>query len=828
MSIETDFSKGNAAVRSGDAALAIDFYHLAILSNPSVQMYRDNLRRAYKLLGKHDLADMVGEAVYINGATPDQSSKTDPVRKRITVAIPTFNRHEMIQRLVKKLDRESKNFDVTVLVFDDGSTKPVALKTQEINNLIATHTFHQPYNHGKQNYWRLANKIFDAMASVNAELNIYLADDLDLMDGFLSKTYHAWEKITDPKKVSLNLLNDGRTQCWTKFERVPVCFEETRFYKSQWLDMAMAFDKSLLRYRLHEVSKQRWVNNELASSGVGAQLSSRLHKSGYAMYQVIDSLATHGDHDSQMNFEERKKNPLRSFSQENCHHSSHADGEISLGSCTQSTTADDVNVRLPVVCGVATIPGREESLRETVVSILPQVDKLIVYQNGYKNVFHYLKNEKIEVISSLDTGIDMGDAGKFFGLKNADDSLYFSIDDDLIYPPDYVKSMTDELSRLHYEVILTCHGRIMKPNATSYYKDIASNYKCLGEVSKGVYVHFGGTGVMAFRTGVVKITHDYFRSPNMADVWMGLFSKKEKIPIKVLPHKSDWIQYSTKFNHEKTLFRSEQNKTFLQDLLLRECEVQNLPLSAEATGRLHIAFIACTYGRPEVSKRFKNALLTLQAKFESQFIFTNIIVDSENSNASVFANDEKFEYHNHQNLPLSNKWSYALASALKHEIDYVFVIGSDDVIDETLFKRYEDAFNRRYDFIGILDMYVYDVVLDAVYYWGGYPDGSTRHGETIGLGRAFSREFLRKMDDELWPQGLNKSLDGAMTKRIREYKRTGALANINQLTLTCKDIGYAIDIKAGQNITLTKNFVKTGAQELIGEEKYKIKLLCSE
>ena len=98
--------------------------------------------------------------------------------------------------------------------------------------------------------------------------------------------------------------------------------------------------------------------------------------------------------------------------------------------------ATDV-VRDSIVCGMATIESRKESLKETVSSIINQVDKLIIYQNGYYEIFDFLKNPKIEVISSLHTGVDMGDAGKFYKLNEYDNCYYFSVDDDLIYPEKY-------------------------------------------------------------------------------------------------------------------------------------------------------------------------------------------------------------------------------------------------------------------------------------------------------------------------------------------------------------------------------------------------------
>jgi len=187
-----------------------------------------------------------------------------------------------------------------------------------------------------------------------------------------------------------------------------------------------------------------------------------------------------------------------------------------------------------IICGLATVKGREEALKDTVESIINQVDKLIVYQNGYKEIFDFLNNPKIEVYSSLETGIDMGDAGKYYKLSEYSNHYYFSIDDDLIYPTNYASNMLDNLKKYNDEIIVTHHGRVLKNDAKSYYKDAKIKYKCLDAVTNDDFVQFGGTGVMAFHTKLVKINFEYFRAPNMADIWVGLYARENNIPILVL------------------------------------------------------------------------------------------------------------------------------------------------------------------------------------------------------------------------------------------------------------------------------------------------------
>jgi hypothetical protein len=129
----------------------------------------------------------------------------------------------------------------------------------------------------------------------------------------------------------------------------------------------------------------------------------------------------------------------------------------------------------------------------------------------------FLNNGKIEVYSSIDTGIDMGDAGKFYKVQEYDNSYYLSIDDDLIYPSDYVSNIINNLNKYNNDVIISHHGRTLKPDAKSYYNDAIIKLKCLNLVNNYQEVQFGGTGVMGFHTNrtwhITKCILCYFMFP---------------------------------------------------------------------------------------------------------------------------------------------------------------------------------------------------------------------------------------------------------------------------------------------------------------------------
>jgi len=196
-----------------------------------------------------------------------------------------------------------------------------------------------------------------------------------------------------------------------------------------------------------------------------------------------------------------------------------------------------------VICGMATTINRKNEMVLSVNSIIGQVDKLVIYQNGYKDGSIFNHNPKVEIISSLDTGIDMGDAGKYYTISKYNDGnyYYFSIDDDIIYPSNYVKSTIKKINEYDGNVIVSYHGRILNKNPKSYYKDYKQVLHFIKNQKNDVFVHFGGTGVMAFDTRIVKITFDLFKTRNMADIWVGRYSQQTKTPILCLKHEQNWL-----------------------------------------------------------------------------------------------------------------------------------------------------------------------------------------------------------------------------------------------------------------------------------------------
>lgn len=215
------------------------------------------------------------------------------------------------------------------------------------------------------------------------------------------------------------------------------------------------------------------------------------------------------------------------------------------------------------IAGIATIPSRFESLLETVNSLHDQVDHIHIYLNQYKDVPIELKRDKI----TTHLGQDLTDLGKFYGLRKAK-GYYFSCDDDLIYPPDYIEYLKSKIDK--YNCIVSCHGRRFVGDINSYYRN-GVKFHCLHEVKKDEKIHVGGTGVMGFKTSIgFDIGQIPKMYPCMADVHMGVWANG-KVPIMVVAHEKGWLKLTSNPGSRDAIYERFKNKDQVQTKL---CQIK--------------------------------------------------------------------------------------------------------------------------------------------------------------------------------------------------------------------------------------------------------------
>jgi len=206
--------------------------------------------------------------------------------------------------------------------------------------------------------------------------------------------------------------------------------------------------------------------------------------------------------------------------------------------------------------------NRIDSLVKSLESIIDQCDIINVSLNSHDgDIPEILYHDKVNLILSDNS---LGDAMKFYMLDKSN-GYYLTIDDDLIYPPNYVEHMIAKCKEYGNTRVMTLHGRNFSSfPIASYYRSATDRYACLNAVNKNVIVQFGGTGVMCFHTDLFKLPIEYFIYPNMADVWIGKYCMENKIEILCVRHDSGYIKY---INQNNTIFDTESKRDHLQTIV---------------------------------------------------------------------------------------------------------------------------------------------------------------------------------------------------------------------------------------------------------------------
>ena len=212
--------------------------------------------------------------------------------------------------------------------------------------------------------------------------------------------------------------------------------------------------------------------------------------------------------------------------------------------------------------------------------------------------------------------------------------------------------------------------------------------------------------------------------------------------------------------------------------------------------QIRLGILTAVWQRYEVLEVFKKGIERI--KEHSNIEIEVVAVGSEGKKSANACND--FHYVPFKNKPLSNKWNAGMLKMKELNVDYVLCLGSDDLISNSLLDKYIEAMEFGYDFIGLLDCFIYDRLTNDLRFWVGY--NGIRIGETAGIGRCLSKRILDEFDWKPWVDAHDRGLDGTMFRKLKEMPHT-------EKVFGClKDNIFAVDLKDSQSMTSFEHFNK--------------------
>ena len=234
--------------------------------------------------------------------------KTEILNPKIAILITTYNRSEMLIKLLNNIKQYDNN--VFLYVIDDFSNVYKDVKEYLIENYKDKYKYiRNTENKGREGYWQTITTLYQELKKDIDSYNyiIQVPDDILLIDDFFEKIITLFKGINC---TPLNIFNDYNRfdkQGWNN----EIVKEHDNYFSGKYIDMAFISDRELFDIIDYQIPNQdKWTNISNKSSGVGRYMTLKLAKSCKKIYQVKHSHIIHDNHVSVMHREHRVTTPL--------------------------------------------------------------------------------------------------------------------------------------------------------------------------------------------------------------------------------------------------------------------------------------------------------------------------------------------------------------------------------------------------------------------------------------------------------------------------------------------------------------------------------------
>ena len=220
---------------------------------------------------------------------------------------------------------------------------------------------------------------------------------------------------------------------------------------------------------------------------------------------------------------------------------------------------------------MATYPGGFKTVNDAITSLLnqtKQVDKIILHVNSKEPPKNLVKSSRLDVRLSETNDADNGKF-KYMGEFNG---YFFTVDDDICYPPDYVEQMIFNVDHHNRKSIIGVHG-IAFPTGPpisrwSEYREHRRTHTFTSANGTFTQVNCLGTGTIAFHSQLGIPNFDRFDTLRMVDLHIAVWAQEHSIPMYSCPRISNWL---TEFDieHETRIWSQANTETQLQAEMLQ-------------------------------------------------------------------------------------------------------------------------------------------------------------------------------------------------------------------------------------------------------------------
>ena len=199
------------------------------------------------------------------------------------------------------------------------------------------------------------------------------------------------------------------------------------------------------------------------------------------------------------------------------------------------------------IVSISSVASRADLLEKAFASLAPQADEVNVYLNGYEAVPAFLAHPAVaQTVRSSEAGWRGPECKLWFvtpgkGAARGADDIHVMCDDDIVYPPDYVRAMRHALER-RPGTAACVHGAIFKSPFRTYIgsRRVLSFQRALAVDCR---VHAAGTGTRAYRIGDIPMDLDRdFPVPTRIDPTFAGLAKQRGVAIWAIARPDGWLR----------------------------------------------------------------------------------------------------------------------------------------------------------------------------------------------------------------------------------------------------------------------------------------------
>ncbi|QIE55638.1 hypothetical protein G5B40_09345 [Pikeienuella piscinae] len=196
-----------------------------------------------------------------------------------------------------------------------------------------------------------------------------------------------------------------------------------------------------------------------------------------------------------------------------------------------------------IIGSMATFLARYPLIAPVIASIAPQLDHLFIYANettdGFPNISR-LSN--VTVLDGREHRGDLSANGKIYPLKFVRDSIVLTLDDDFIFPPDYVQTYCDLIAKCGGMCAVTTHGGVF-PSNSDWYFERTHTFDAIRSVREMHLCSLAGSGTFGFDQRTLRFDPDSFFAGVMVDLRLSMLAREQGLPIWVLPRPEGWLRH---------------------------------------------------------------------------------------------------------------------------------------------------------------------------------------------------------------------------------------------------------------------------------------------